>query len=124
MTSRVLFVDNDPDQCRTLEALARKERPAAVAAVADQRQGAGEAPRAADGLPDRNPAVRYGIVRLLDERGEIRRFEAVEEELIRFALDHYRGHISEAARRLGVGRSTLYRKLRDYGIGADGAASL
>lgn len=61
-------------------------------------------------------AARYGVARLLDERGEIRRFEALEEEALRFALDHYRGQLSEVARRLGIGRSTLYRKLRQYSI--------
>ncbi|MEQ9244388.1 MAG: helix-turn-helix domain-containing protein, partial [Nitratireductor sp.] len=39
-----------------------------------------------------------------------------ESDVIRFALDHYRGQMSEIARRLGIGRSTLYRKLKDMGI--------
>ncbi|MYZ50378.1 sigma-54-dependent transcriptional regulator [Propylenella binzhouense] len=65
---------------------------------------------------DAPAAGRYGVARLLDERGEVRRFEALEEEVIRFALDHYRGCMSEVARRLGIGRSTLYRKLKDYDI--------
>jgi len=43
----------------------------------------------------------------------------VEEELIRFALRFYRGQMSEVARRLAIGRSTLYRKLKDYGIDPD-----
>jgi DNA-binding NtrC family response regulator len=46
----------------------------------------------------------------------MRRFESLEEEVIRFAIDHYRGRMSEVARKLGIGRSTLYRKIRDYGI--------
>jgi transcriptional regulator of acetoin/glycerol metabolism len=32
------------------------------------------------------------------------------------AIDHYNGQMSEVARRLGIGRSTLYRKLKEYGI--------
>jgi DNA-binding NtrC family response regulator len=51
--------------------------------------------------------------------GEIRTIAIVEEELIRFALRFYRGQMSEVARRLGIGRSTLYRKLKDYGIDPD-----
>ena len=43
----------------------------------------------------------------------------VEEELIRFALKFYRGQMSQVARKLGIGRSTLYRKLKDYGIDPD-----
>jgi DNA-binding NtrC family response regulator len=58
----------------------------------------------------------YGAAWILDDRGDVRNFAALESEVIRFALDHYRGQISEVARRLGIGRSTLYRKLKDYGI--------
>jgi DNA-binding NtrC family response regulator len=40
----------------------------------------------------------------------------MEAEMIRFALAHYRGQMSEMARRLGIGRSTLYRKMKDLGL--------
>jgi DNA-binding NtrC family response regulator len=53
---------------------------------------------------------------LLDEKGELRLLEEVEAEAIRFALRHYRGHMSEVSRKLGIGRSTLYRKLKDMGL--------
>jgi DNA-binding NtrC family response regulator len=66
------------------------------------------------------------VLRLLDENGDVRRLEALEEAAIRFALSHYRGQMSEMARKLGIGRSTLYRKMKDYGLdesasGADAA---
>ncbi len=48
--------------------------------------------------------------------GHLRKLEEIEHELIRFAIEKYDGHMSEVARRLGIGRSTLYRKLRDMGI--------
>ena len=67
-------------------------------------------------VADRVAAARYGVARLLDERGEIRPIEALEADVIRFAIGHCHGRMSEVARRLGIGRSTLYRKLRDYGI--------
>jgi DNA-binding NtrC family response regulator len=35
----------------------------------------------------------------------------VERDIIRAAIDHAEGSLSEAARLLGIGRSTLYRKL-------------
>ena len=38
--------------------------------------------------------------------------------MIRFAIAHYRGQMSEVARRLRIGRSTLYRKLDEIGLGA------
>ncbi len=56
------------------------------------------------------------VLRLLDENGDVRRLERLEEETIRFALTHYRGQMSEMARKLGIGRSTLYRKMKDYGL--------
>ncbi len=65
----------------------------------------------------------YGTAWILDERGDVRSIDALEEEVIRFALDHYRGRMSEVARRLGIGRSTLYRKLKDYGIEPQNASA-
>jgi len=38
------------------------------------------------------------------------------------AIARYDGHMSEVARRLGIGRSTLYRKLKEFGLDA-GVAS-
>ena len=48
---------------------------------------------------------------LLDERGHVRALADIEAEAIRFAISHYRGQMSKVARRLHIGRSTLYRKL-------------
>jgi DNA-binding NtrC family response regulator len=67
-------------------------------------------------IADRPVFARYGQARLLDERGEMRPIGVLEEEVIRFAIGHYQGRMSEIARRLGIGRSTLYRKMKDYGI--------
>jgi DNA-binding NtrC family response regulator len=55
----------------------------------------------------------------IDPSGDVRKLADVEEELIRFALKFYRGQMSQVARKLGIGRSTLYRKLKDYGIDPD-----
>jgi DNA-binding NtrC family response regulator len=51
-----------------------------------------------------------------DATGHIRRFEELESEIIRMAIGRYEGHMSEVARRLGIGRSTLYRKLKEFGL--------
>ena len=53
---------------------------------------------------------------LLDAEGEVRPLEQLEAELIRYAVTHYRGQMSEVARRLQIGRSTLYRKLEQLGL--------
>jgi len=51
-----------------------------------------------------------------DSSGHMRRLQEVESEMIRLAIARYEGHMSEVARRLGIGRSTLYRKLKDLGL--------
>jgi len=59
------------------------------------------------------------VISSTDTAGDVRKLADVEEELIRFALKFYRGQMSQVARKLGIGRSTLYRKLKDYGIDPD-----
>jgi DNA-binding NtrC family response regulator len=81
-----------------LEAL--EIEPAAATAVAP-------AMPAADALP------------LLGADGEVRPLEELETELIRYAITHYRGQMSEVARRLRIGRSTLYRKLEALGLNTE-----
>ena len=56
------------------------------------------------------------VLGLLDESGDVRTLESLEAETIRFALAHYRGQMSAMARKLGIGRSTLYRKMKEYGL--------
>ena len=89
-------------------------------------------------LPPRDPSSAAAPIReivrvevrdphatsLVSEIGEVRKLEDVEAEVIRFALAHYRGRMSEVSRRLGIGRSTLYRKLKELGLeeGGDEAA--
>lgn len=70
-------------------------------------------------------AAPFGFMRNLDEEGHIRQITAMEEDLIRAAIKHYSGRMTEVAKRLGIGRSTLYRKLKEYGLddsGTDAAA--
>jgi DNA-binding NtrC family response regulator len=57
-------------------------------------------------------------VRILDDRGHLRTLEEIERDLIQHAIEVYAGHMSEVARRLGIGRSTLYRKVRENGLEA------
>ena len=55
-------------------------------------------------------------VQILDDRGHLRTLEDIERDLIQLAIEIYAGHMSEVARRLGIGRSTLYRKVREQGL--------
>jgi DNA-binding NtrC family response regulator len=57
------------------------------------------------------PLHAAGSLAMLTSAGEVRPLEELENEIIRFAISHYRGQMSEVARRLKIGRSTLYRKL-------------
>ncbi len=80
---------------------------------ANDNGGSGNVPAAspetvADGMALGVPVVTEG--------GHIRTLEEVEADMIRLALKRYRGQMSEVARKLGIGRSTLYRKIRALGI--------
>jgi DNA-binding NtrC family response regulator len=68
------------------------------------------------GLAAGSGPAPFGFLRSLDETGHVRDLAAIEEEMIRIAIDHYGGRMTEVARRLGIGRSTLYRKLKEYGL--------
>ena len=72
---------------------------------------------APDPIPEESsrPASPQGYS-LIDRQGHVRRLAEIEADAIRAALHQYKGHMSEAARRLGIGRSTLYRKLAELGL--------
>lgn len=65
------------------------------------------ATRQRDAAPDLSAITR------LEDAGHVRRLEQIEAEAIQFALSLYGGRLAETARRLGIGRSTLYRKLAE-----------
>ncbi len=77
----------------------------------DEAEGRGDSSKPA--LP---AADQSSVVNLLDSTGEVRPLEEIEADAIRFARVHYRGQMSEVARRLRIGRSTLYRKLEGSGV--------
>ena len=63
----------------------------------------------------RPPASAHSLP-LTDPAGDMRPLEDIERDAIRFAISHYRGQMSEVARKLRIGRSTLYRKLEGLGL--------
>jgi DNA-binding NtrC family response regulator len=77
------------------------------------------APTPTESPADSLPAALYAKLALLDATGDIRPLEEIEGEVIRFAIAHYRGQMSEVARRLQIGRSTLYRKLDSLGLATE-----
>ncbi len=56
------------------------------------------------------------VLPLVDGAGNLRQLDHIEAETIKFALAYYRGQMSAVARKLGIGRSTLYRKMKEYGF--------
>ena len=62
------------------------------------------------------PVTESAGVMVYANDGNLRPLEDIEADIIRLAIGHYRGRMTEVARRLGIGRSTLYRKLSDLGI--------
>jgi DNA-binding NtrC family response regulator len=74
-------------------------------------------------LDSSSPAVLTALppgaaLPFLDRSGDVLPLEAIEAAAIRFAISHYRGQMSEVARKLRIGRSTLYRKLDQLGLAA------
>ncbi len=92
-------------------------------------------PAAAQHAPNRieREIVRVEVrdptaIAAMNESGDVRPLDQVEAAMIRLAIQHYRGQMSEVARKLGIGRSTLYRKMSELGlsdqIGAEQVQSL
>ncbi|MBI2718264.1 MAG: sigma-54-dependent Fis family transcriptional regulator [Rhizobiales bacterium] len=83
--------------------------PQGTAAIA----GGGNLPRSAGAAVSDGMAIGIPVV---TDGGHMRKLEEVEADMIRLALHRYRGQMSEVARKLGIGRSTLYRKMKDLGL--------
>ena len=90
-------------------------QPAVPEMAAETPQYIEVGPSTAPGFPA--PMLGVGTLALLDSHGEVRPLEDIEADAIRFAITHYREQMSEVARRLRIGRSTLYRKLEILGLG-------
>ncbi len=94
------------------DALTRSDFPEIARQAADPRPLAERMPG------NRLTAAADGAgVALYRADGNLRPLEEIEADVIRLAIGHYRGRMTEVARRLGIGRSTLYRKLGELGIG-------
>jgi DNA-binding NtrC family response regulator len=98
------------------------EIPAAPSAVQKQPAYTGPALLGAENTVPHTVEMRTSTsgsslgIQAVAEDGEIRSLEAIEADMIRLALGRYRGHMTEVAKRLNIGRSTLYRKMQEYGL--------
>jgi DNA-binding NtrC family response regulator len=67
----------------------------------------GDQPAAASGAPATTASASTGGTMNLEE---------LERDAIVRAMENNKGNLSDVARQLGIGRSTLYRKLEQYGL--------
>ncbi|MEM1371788.1 MAG: sigma-54 dependent transcriptional regulator [Pseudomonadota bacterium] len=91
--------------------------PAAPAAV-DSQAYTGPAVLGAENQVPATIAVNQGSLGIsaVSKDGNIRPLDEIEADMIRLALGRYRGRMTEVAKRLKIGRSTLYRKMQEYGL--------
>jgi transcriptional regulator of acetoin/glycerol metabolism len=64
---------------------------------------------------DERPA-QLPNVELFNGSGHVRPLHEIHKDVLAIAMRHYRGRTTQAARALGIGRSTLYRHLADFQI--------
>jgi len=114
MSERILIVGGDAVDRERPERMVRQcgHEPALAAAEPAADAGSLAPPLLAAEATTAAPA---GTLALLDGSGQMRALEDIEAEAIRFAITHYGGRMSEVARRLRIGRSTLYRKRDSLG---------
>jgi DNA-binding NtrC family response regulator len=95
------------------DALTAQDFPQIAAVVRNRAHG--DAPHARLRAVPQTHREAAGIT-LFEGDGHVRQLAEIEADVIRLAIGHYRGRMTEVARRLGIGRSTLYRKLSELGI--------
>jgi PAS domain S-box-containing protein len=75
---------------------------------------AGEGPLEAQFIPS---YIRLGgVTEALEKSVHIEPLAEVERKAIRHALDMSKGNVARAAKALGIGRATLYRKMESHGV--------
>jgi DNA-binding NtrC family response regulator len=90
-----------------------------IAAKAIENAPVATAPTHIDTTPSRPRLAAEQPIhqdRFLDPSGEIAALAEIERAAIVFAIEHHGGRMSRVARALKIGRSTLYRKLHEYGL--------
>jgi len=113
----IILADAPYLQPHDFPAISGMALPPAQAVPAPASPAPGAAPSTPPTLADLAADMpKTAPVQILDDRGHLRTLEVIERDLIQLAIEIYAGHMSEVARRLGIGRSTLYRKVREQGL--------
>lgn len=63
--------------------------------------------------PDSQPVIPFGSAPTSDS---VHKMEELEAKAIENAIFQFKGNLTEAAKALGIGRATLYRKVKLYNI--------
>ena len=83
-----------------------------------QLQPAGEASMEVDAVATlAPPPCAPASSPLVGQDGAPIALEVLERMAVENAIEHHGGRMTQVARSLGIGRSTLYRKLHEYGLG-------
>jgi len=102
----------------------REAIPSAPAAIESNAVIPFDRPRLSDAPPTALAPQGDATIAAVDAGGDVRPMAEIEAEVIRLALNRYRGRMATVARKLGIGRSTLYRKLKELGIAETGEKSV
>lgn len=60
----------------------------------------------------KNSHINSELIDVFDDNGRCKTIDEIEEEIIRRLVDIFNGNLSEVAKNLDIGRSTIYRKLK------------
>jgi DNA-binding NtrC family response regulator len=60
----------------------------------------------------KNSDINSELIDIFDDEGKCKTIDLIEEEIIKRLVDIYNGNLSEVAKQLDIGRSTIYRKLK------------
>lgn len=71
-----------------------------------------------DQMPNTASPSTFGLLPWLDQSGQFRTLKAIEADMIRLANTHFDGRLGRMAKALGLGRTTLYRRLQDLDDGS------
>lgn len=68
-------------------------------------------------VPEEAPQAQAGLtISLMDGRGGLKTMDEIETLAIQCALSHHDHNVTQAAKALGMSKSTLYRKLAEKGL--------